>query len=610
MLLSGAGLLAFALVDLWGAVRDADELARRAARRKTEQIGEALTNLLNDPKILDAVPVVCRFRLRDGAVVIPPEVGWLEEPPALYSEASLPTLALVKLTSARRAEWVDGDRDAATRALTEALAADDLNVRDRQHLLVDAAWQAVRFDQLDKARRFWRRLVANPELPAEAAASAVLLARQLGEEQKRALVKRCLLLPASVRDPLLNSVDWQRQGRAVDQARMVLATVQANRAGLQHGQRMTVADDPRRPWLVLRPGSDAARGALVPVPSLLAWLRGLPQTGQSGQPPEPLASFSGSLPEEWSTETADQIEIAGATGSPDAIRVHEALAVLPVLDTPSTWTDPSVLIVLLTLLVVGFGSGLFFSFRALLRESAAMRSRADFLTSVTHELKTPLSSIRLLSEMLEEGRVRGDTKQREYYRLLAGESARLTVLIENVLDLGRMERGERAYDLRPQLADEVVREAAEVFEPIASRDGMRLTLDLQADARESRVDRGALVQAVLNVMDNARKYAASGGQLEVRSGSANGVYRLSIRDHGPGIAAADRESIFERFQRSDEHRDGNVPGVGLGLYLARVILRAHGGDLTCVSPEDSGAEFVFTLPLSPPPMESAPKEKP
>jgi two-component system phosphate regulon sensor histidine kinase PhoR len=194
--------------------------------------------------------------------------------------------------------------------------------------------------------------------------------------------------------------------------------------------------------------------------------------------------------------------------------------------------------------------------------------------------------------------VSGDDKRSEYYRLLAGESARLTVLIENVLDLGRMERGERAYDLRPNAVDEVVEEATRVFAPVANRDGLQMRVDLRAGDSVARIDRGALVQALLNVMDNARKYAMAGGRLEVSSRGENGTYFLSVRDHGPGIGAADREVIFDRFARGTEQKNGAIAGVGLGLYLARTILRAHHGELSCATPPDGGAEFVFSIPLA------------
>jgi two-component system phosphate regulon sensor histidine kinase PhoR len=244
-----------------------------------------------------------------------------------------------------------------------------------------------------------------------------------------------------------------------------------------------------------------------------------------------------------------------------------------------------------------FVGGLVAMRRALRRETDALRARAEFLTSVTHELKTPLSSIRLLAERLREGRVRGVEKQHEYYALLAGETARLTVLIENVLDLGRMERGERSYETRPESIDDVAREAAALFEPIAKSDGLEFAFTADAAGTRAAIDRGAIVQAVVNLLDNARKYGRSGGRIELSTRSLGSAGEITVRDSGPGVPLAERERIFQRFARGAAHQSGAVPGVGLGLHLARTIARAHGGELVCTSAGDGpGARFVLRLP--------------
>ena len=113
-------------------------------------------------------------------------------------------------------------------------------------------------------------------------------------------------------------------------------------------------------------------------------------------------------------------------------------------------------------------------------------------------------------------------------------------------------------------------------------------------------DRDALLQALLNVMENARKYAADGGYLDVHVEADPANLRITIRDHGPGIPEAERGAVFERFRRGTRQQSGSVPGVGLGLYLARTILLHHGGELEARAPDDGGkgACFVFTLPAT------------
>jgi signal transduction histidine kinase len=290
------------------------------------------------------------------------------------------------------------------------------------------------------------------------------------------------------------------------------------------------------------------------------------------------------------------------TGNPlpdEAVAVAPLIGLMPSATARAgAWSRPWSLLVLLLLFAACLATGLLLAVRAISRESAAVRARADFLTSVTHELKTPLSSIRLLAEMLEQERVPSAEKRAEYHRLLAGEAGRLSALVENVLDLGRIERGERSYDLREARVDDIVRETVRLFAPVAERDGLRLSVSLEPGT--ARVDAGALSQAILNVMENARKYAAAGKDLSVQGAASGSGYRILVRDHGPGVPDDEREAIFERFRRGRAQADGSVPGVGLGLYLARAILRAHGGDLTCIAPPGGGQGACFVGTVSGP----------
>ncbi len=137
-----------------------------------------------------------------------------------------------------------------------------------------------------------------------------------------------------------------------------------------------------------------------------------------------------------------------------------------------------------------------------------------------------------------------------------------------------------------------------MFEPIAVQSGM----ELRAATRSAgivRADRGALLQSLLNVMENARKYAHDGRLIELATAVVGRNCQVTVRDRGPGIPMAERGAIFEQFQRGQLHRDGNVPGVGLGLYLSRVILRSHGGELSVADgPGDAGGTcFRFDLPM-------------
>lgn len=251
------------------------------------------------------------------------------------------------------------------------------------------------------------------------------------------------------------------------------------------------------------------------------------------------------------------------------------------------------------LLSIALGAGL--AWRSSRIEIRAARREAEFLTLVTHELKTPLTGIRVVAELLADGRVTDPEDHRRWLKRLDGEATRLGMLVENVLDLGRTERGETVH--RPERIDlpELCREVCTMFEPIAAQHGMELHLQISEEAEltpKVLVDRDATKQALLNLCDNARKYGKDGRVIGVRVVRESDSIRCEVRDHGPGIAPEERESIFERFQRGRSHRSGQIPGAGLGLHLARGIVRRDGGNLRVIDPnEGPGALFQIDWPL-------------
>ncbi len=259
----------------------------------------------------------------------------------------------------------------------------------------------------------------------------------------------------------------------------------------------------------------------------------------------------------------------------------------------SVWLRPLLLAGLALGLGVAIAVAVRLQLRAAQREVALARTQSEFLTTVTHELKTPLAGIRLLGEMLAEGRARG--REQDYYRMLAGEAERLSQLIQNVLDLGRIERGERAYDLRSHDVGELVATTLAWFVPLVRQDGLVVASTVSGLCR-TRIDRDAFVQALVAVLDNARKYGASGGRLDVavvggpRAGGDNAV-RVAVRDHGPGVPESEHESVFAKFVRGQAHRHGSTPGVGIGLYLARTIVRRLGGELAVASASETAELF-------------------
>jgi len=227
--------------------------------------------------------------------------------------------------------------------------------------------------------------------------------------------------------------------------------------------------------------------------------------------------------------------------------------------------------------------------RAVARESQATARERGFLASVTHELRTPLSAIRLFGETLAEGR--GDA--REYGALVAQESQRLEGLVERVLAVTRV--GE-ALSLSRVQPEEIVRSAAALVAQRAER--RRITLECQASAPlpEALWDAEAVRRALLNLLDNALRHGREGGRVEVRAGRDGEQVSLSVSDDGPGIRRRDQVRIFGRFERGD----ADTAGTGLGLHLVEQVARAHGGRVDLVTEEGRGSTFSLVLPLAPP----------
>ena len=239
--------------------------------------------------------------------------------------------------------------------------------------------------------------------------------------------------------------------------------------------------------------------------------------------------------------------------------------------------------------------------QARLSEIEAAR-KTSFVANVSHELKTPLTTIRLYAELLAEGRVRDEAKRADYLVTIGQETQRLGRLVANVLDFSRLEQGKKKYapaalDLAAEL-----RRLADTHAPRLAVAGLALRVEAQ-ESLALTTDRDAVEQIVLNLLDNACKYAAEGGEVLLRlstEGTDGGARaRLVVADRGPGVPAEQRERIFEKFHRVDDRLVAEKAGAGLGLSIARQLARGLGGDLRCEAAPGGGAAFALTLPLFP-----------
>ncbi len=247
-----------------------------------------------------------------------------------------------------------------------------------------------------------------------------------------------------------------------------------------------------------------------------------------------------------------------------------------------------------TMLVVGtiVALGLVFFWRALRAEARLAARRSDFVNAVSHELRTPLTSIRMYADMLKEGWVKDADNAREYVGLLSAESERLARLVHNVLDFASMEKGGRRFEMQIGDPAPVVREAAEVLRPYLKSKNFELHIDTPTTLPACSFDRDALIQILVNLIDNAVKYGAQ--EVRIEASAEDGRVRFAVLDRGPGVNAQERERIFFPFERGEHTRTG---GSGLGLALVRHYVEAHRGEISVTDRSGGGAVFAITLPV-------------
>jgi signal transduction histidine kinase len=241
------------------------------------------------------------------------------------------------------------------------------------------------------------------------------------------------------------------------------------------------------------------------------------------------------------------------------------------------------------------GGGAFIA-RAIRRDSEVARMQSDFVSAVSHEFRSPLTSIRQLSEILALGRVHGDDRRQVYYDTLVRESTRLQRLVEALLNFGRMEAGVRQYRFEELDAASLVERIAAEFHPQVAEAGRSIQLEPGAEACPIEADPDAMAVALRNLVDNALKYSAGAPTVWVGWPLADQRVAIRVRDSGAGIPQSEQRAIFRKFVRGSAAAAANVKGSGLGLAMVRHIVAAHGGEITVDSREGEGSTFTIFLP--------------
>jgi signal transduction histidine kinase len=243
--------------------------------------------------------------------------------------------------------------------------------------------------------------------------------------------------------------------------------------------------------------------------------------------------------------------------------------------------------------------GGFLAIRSTAKELRLAKLKSDFTATVSHEFRTPLTSIRYMAELLQRGRVRDDARKQQYYETITGESERLSRLVENLLDFSKIEAGVKEYrmeetDIAALAADVIGR-----FRQQAAFKDFTLETEIADGLPLIRADKDALGRALLNLLDNAVKYSGGNPCVTLRVWSGEDAVNFQVEDLGIGIAKAEQKKIFEKFYRSESALQSSVKGSGIGLPLVEHVVRAHGGKVLLESEPGKGTRVTIGLPSGP-----------
>jgi signal transduction histidine kinase len=243
--------------------------------------------------------------------------------------------------------------------------------------------------------------------------------------------------------------------------------------------------------------------------------------------------------------------------------------------------------------------GLILTLRSVSHELELARLKSDFVSTVSHEFKSPLTSIRQLAEMLQLGRVPSEERRQKYYDVLLEQSERLALLTDNILSLAKIESGGAALKLESTDIAALVADVTASIQERVRHEGFTIGLGVDGPLPPVAADRSALGQAVTNLIDNAVKYSGGSRKIEVRASHEGQAVAIAVRDFGIGISQEDRARVFERFYRAGDALTRTVKGSGLGLALVREIVEAHRGKVLVESEPGQGSLFTILLPVLP-----------
>jgi len=240
------------------------------------------------------------------------------------------------------------------------------------------------------------------------------------------------------------------------------------------------------------------------------------------------------------------------------------------------------------------------------REARLAKLQTDFVNKVSHDLRTPLTSIRMFVETLQMGRIQDAERQREALSIVAEETERLSRLINRLLDWARMESGRRSYDLVRQPVEPIVDAALQALGAMTLHvPRVDVLRDVSPGLPQVLADREALTEALVDLLANALKYSGDDKRIALRAWATGPTVSLAVSDNGPGIAPREQKRIFQKFYRSQQALQRSIAGTGLGLAMAKHVVARHGGRISVESEIGKGATFTISLPAAPAALRSA-----
>jgi two-component system phosphate regulon sensor histidine kinase PhoR len=255
------------------------------------------------------------------------------------------------------------------------------------------------------------------------------------------------------------------------------------------------------------------------------------------------------------------------------------------------------LILLLLLIIILFVGG-WIIFRNIKKEIALAKIKSDFVSNVSHELRTPLALISMFAETLEMGRVKTEEKKNEYYTIISHETARLSRIVNRILNFSQMEAGKRKYNFGNVQLNTIIEEVFNTYKFHLQNKGFKFTSNPDENIPLIYADKEAVSEAVINIIDNAVKYSHDIKDVELSTGTMGELVFVKIKDHGIGISAQDQKKIFDKFFRVSSGYVHNTKGTGLGLSLVKHIMDAHKGEITLHSIPGSGSSFILKFKTS------------